>query len=323
MSLSLSIIIPAYNVAAYLDVCLECVLAQQLSEEQYEVIVVDDGSTDSTPLIADTWKERMPHLTVIHQTNQGLSMARNNGIQLATGQYILFLDADDTLQSQSLAHPLELAIEHHLDVLRFQYGVYDESGKKQQTGYTWGPRETVMDGKTYLSKQKVFRAYAWTYLVRRTLITDVDYPLWFEKGVYYEDVRWTPVMLWHAQRLMICDDEVYQYKLRTGSITHTLTLQQVQTNIEHQFQTLERLQQLKDEYQSWELFDRQIWNMCESIITTVAKRDYMNRENYLKRLKPTIQFTPYNARLFGWIDCIKIDIIRLSAKLYCILRHYY
>lgn len=323
MSLSLSIIIPAYNVAAYLDACLESVLAQQLAKEQYEVIVVDDGSTDSTPFIADSWKKRIVNLTVIHQTNQGLSMARNNGIQQATGQYILFLDADDTLQAQSLTHPLGLAIEHQLDVLRFQYGVYDESGKKKQTSCTWGPRETVMDGKTYLSKQKVFRAYAWTYLVRRTLITDADYPLWFEKGVYYEDVRWTPVMLWHAQRVMICDDEVYLYKLRTGSITHTLTLQQVQTNIKHQFQTLERLQQLKDKYQSWELFDRQIWNMCESIITTVAKRDYINRDNYLKRLKPTIQSTPYNARLFGWIDCIKIGIIRLSAKLYCILRHYY
>lgn len=323
MNPNISIIIPAYNVAAYLDACLESVLAQQLAAEQYEIIVVDDGSTDGTSAMTDAWSKRIPNMTVLHQSNLGLSMARNNGLQRATGQYILFLDADDTLRPQSLSHPMNLAMQKKPDVVRFQYGVYDEDGTKKQSSRTWGPRETIMDGKTYLSYQKVFRAYAWTYLIRRTLIMNKACPLWFEEGVYYEDVRWTPIMLWRAKRVMICDEEVYQYKLRNGSITHTLTLQQAQTNIEHQFLTLERLQQLKKEYDSWALLDRQIWNMSESILTTVAKHDYANRYDYLKRLEPTIRTTPYNAHLFGWVDRIKIGVIRLSVKLYCILRHYY
>lgn len=322
MKPNISIIIPAYNVAAYLDACLESVLAQEFLNEQYEVIVVDDGSTDDTSIIADSWSKRMPNIKVVHQPNQGLSMARNNGLQQAQGQYVLFLDADDTLRPRSLTRPLSLAMRNELDVLRFQYGVYDESGKKKQASRTWGPRETMLDGKEYLSYQKVFRAYVWTYLIRRTLIMNEVCPLWFEKGVYYEDVRWTPIMLWYTQRMMICDEEVYQYKLRDGSITHVQTLEQAQINIEHQFLTLERLQQLKKEYNSWTLFNRQIWNMCESIITTIAKRDYANRYNYLKRLEPMMQTTPYDAHLFGWVDRMKIGIIRLSAILYCRLRHY-
>lgn len=322
MNPTLSIIIPAYNVVSYLDACLQSVVAQSLADNQYEIIVVDDGSTDGTSALADEWSNRLTNLVVLHQPNQGLSVARNNGIQCATGQYILFLDADDTLAPRSLQHPIQLAICHQLDVLRFQYGVFDESGKKIQNSLTWGQRETLMDGKSYLALQKKFRAYVWTYLIRRTLITQTNPPLWFEPGVSYEDVRWTPILLWHAERVMICDNQVYQYKLRKGSITHAIELKKIQININEQFMAVERLQQLKREYQSWVIFDRQIWNMCESILTTSAKRDYAHRNMYIQRLKPILNATHYDPHLFDMIDCIKNGIIRLSAPLYCFLRHY-
>ena len=93
--MKLSIIIPAYNVSNYLDKCLESCFKQDLSEKEYEVIVVNDGSEDSTLDIALRWKTLHENLSVISQQNQGLSMARNNGLRAAQGEYVMFLDSDD------------------------------------------------------------------------------------------------------------------------------------------------------------------------------------------------------------------------------------
>ena len=124
----LSIIIPVYNVQKYLEDCLLSIYKQSLSLETFEVIAVNDGSTDSSIDILREYGEIYPNLIIISQENKGLSKARNNGLAVASGKYVFFMDSDDFLCLDSLASLLSKAVEYDLDVLRFDYKFVDEKG---------------------------------------------------------------------------------------------------------------------------------------------------------------------------------------------------
>lgn len=115
--LKLSVIIPVYQVEKYIHPCLESVFKQGLSDEDFEVIIVNDGTKDkSMEVIADIISQHA-NITIINQENQGLSVARNNGIAQAKGEYILMPDSDDLLIEDSVKPLLEIAIENHVDML--------------------------------------------------------------------------------------------------------------------------------------------------------------------------------------------------------------
>ena len=111
-----SVIIPVYNVAEYLPQCIDSVLTQNLSD--FELILVDDGSTDNSGKICDQYDEK-PNIKIIHQTNAGLSAARNAGVAKANGRYLVFLDSDDYLEPGALA-AIKAGLEPNLDALRYQ-----------------------------------------------------------------------------------------------------------------------------------------------------------------------------------------------------------
>lgn len=113
-----SIIIPIYNVEKYLRRCVDSVLNQKLKD--IEIILVDDGSTDSCSLICDQYKEKDKRINVIHKKNGGLASARNAGIKMALGEYIFFLDSDDWIESQTTEELVEIAEKYKVDFVRFR-----------------------------------------------------------------------------------------------------------------------------------------------------------------------------------------------------------
>ena len=119
--MQLSIIVPVYNVADYLAKCLDSLLAQDLPQNEYEIIVVNDGSTDNSGEIAQQYADKYANITLINQGNQGLSGARNTGIKCAKGDYIQFVDSDDYLEENVLGGLLKQVEKDNLDVLRFKY----------------------------------------------------------------------------------------------------------------------------------------------------------------------------------------------------------
>ena len=127
LMLRLSIIVPVYNVERYIPMCLESIVLQSL--EDYEVILVNDGSTDSSREICDKFAAEHKEFRVIHQGNEGVSAARNKGIAEAQGEYILFLDSDDFLVPQSIGPLLSIAKNNNLDVLGFGYKTVPEDTK--------------------------------------------------------------------------------------------------------------------------------------------------------------------------------------------------
>ena len=119
--MKLSIIVPVYNVADYLAKCLDSLLAQDLPQNEYEIIVVNDGSTDNSVDIAQQYADKYANITLINQANQGLSGARNTGIKQAKGDYIQFVDSDDYLEDNVLGGLMKQVENDDLDVLRFKY----------------------------------------------------------------------------------------------------------------------------------------------------------------------------------------------------------
>ncbi len=113
----LSIIIPVYNAQGYLDQCLRSLLNQGLSPASYEILCIDDGSTDHSPALLDEYAAQFPHIRVIHKQNGGVTTARNLGLQEARGEFIWFVDADDVVREQILGHLLAAIQESGCDRL--------------------------------------------------------------------------------------------------------------------------------------------------------------------------------------------------------------
>ncbi len=129
MGIKLSVIIPAYNVEDYIEVCLDSILAQTF--DNFEVIIIDDGSTDSTPHICDQYVGKDKRITVIHQPNRGVSAARNLGIEKAVGEYIIFFDADDFAENYTFEQVCAFANENKADAVIYGYHRYKDGNVTQ------------------------------------------------------------------------------------------------------------------------------------------------------------------------------------------------
>lgn len=130
MAKSISIIIPVYNVAGYIETCLDSIMKQTF--EDYEVIIVDDGSTDGTSDIIDQYASNYSKINVVHKKNEGVSVARNVGITLAKGEYYLFFDGDDFVEPYCLEELYTVAKEKQVDTVIYGYHRF-ENGKVKET----------------------------------------------------------------------------------------------------------------------------------------------------------------------------------------------
>ena len=117
--LKLSIVVPVYNVEKYLDRCMTSILNQDFSD--WEMILVDDGSTDRCPALCDSYAEKDPRIKVIHKKNGGLSSARNAGLRIASGEYVGFVDSDDTIRKDMYSRMIKAAEEYHTDFVMSDY----------------------------------------------------------------------------------------------------------------------------------------------------------------------------------------------------------
>ena len=120
--MKLSIIIPVYNVEAYLMRCLNSVLKQDLSQNEYEIICIDDDSCDKSLEILNQYKNKNENIKIlVNETNRGQAFSRNRGIEEAKGEYIIFVDADDAIEENKLAEIYDLSKKENLDVLEYSY----------------------------------------------------------------------------------------------------------------------------------------------------------------------------------------------------------
>jgi glycosyltransferase involved in cell wall biosynthesis len=219
-----SIVIPVYNVESYLKQCLDSVLGQ--SFQNFEMICINDGSTDNSKLILDEYSQKDNRIKVISQQNKGLSAARNRGIEEATGDYIFFLDSDDWIEPNSLKILAENTEEQ--DLICFNGRRYFEDGTQEEPDK--GITEKVLTGWEYYNKYAlVARKFHFVCTVLRIYKREflLNHNLFFKEGIYHEDNLFTPIVCYYAKSVKVLPDILYVYRIRNGSITNSIIQQRI------------------------------------------------------------------------------------------------
>lgn len=216
----ISIIVPVYNAEDYLDRCLHSVLEQEFSS--YEVILVDDGSTDASSLICDRYSSTDPRFITLHQANKGVSAARNAGVNMAQGEYIMFLDADDTLLPFALESMAESLLGE--DVVIGGYGVFvgDVLSKemKPQRTFSYKGNDYQKFFTENITRNCALLDAPWAKLFRNKAIRGICFN---EDLNYAEDKLFVFEVLAKCKSVMTVSHAVYGYHKREGSLGSDLS----------------------------------------------------------------------------------------------------
>lgn len=215
-SIDLSVIIPVYNVEKYLPHCLESVLIQ--ADNNIEVIAINDGSIDKSPEILDQYATQYPSLKIINQPNQGVSAARQKGITVAHGKYILFLDADDFLEASSLSILYKKAIDADADMVLMDYYTYNPDDQKK----TYIQQISIHQYSQASLLKQMFcaeRAWAvWSYIAKKELHETIKYNLVSDLSIG-EDAVYTTQIVLAAHKITSINKPLINYVSRPDSVT--------------------------------------------------------------------------------------------------------
>lgn len=212
----ISIIVPVYNQEKYLAQCIDSLLCQTFSD--IEIFLVDDGSTDRSGAICDSYAKRDTRIKVIHQKNGGLSDARNTGLDMAVGEYIAFVDSDDFVAENIYEKLYHSLIKADADIAVCSCVIVDE--KSQAI-----PKENekcVLSDHTYTGEQVIngegtywLNVVAWNKLYRKNIFAELRYP----KGKYHEDEFLFHELYDLAKKTVCISDKLYYYRKTSGTIT--------------------------------------------------------------------------------------------------------
>lgn len=211
-----SVVVPVYNVEKYLKTCIDSILNQTFKD--FELILVDDGSTDSSPQICDEYAKNDVRIRVLHKPNGGLSDARNTGLKSSCGKYLIFIDSDDYWDDNcSLEKINKLILSNNADVVTWRFKKYIEDDLRiENVGFDL-PSEYDYSA---LIKSKNLVVSAWNKAINRKLFEEND--LMFREGVFSEDVEWCARLLIVSKSFLPSNLNFYVYRQRKGSITHSI-----------------------------------------------------------------------------------------------------
>lgn len=215
-----SVIIPVYNVEKYLDYCLKSVFLQIY--RKMEIILVDDGSTDSSGEMCDYYRSLDDRIKVIHKTNGGLSSARNIGIKESSGEYITFLDSDDYIRKDFVKKLMDIMIDSESDIVVGSYMKVYDNLDISITDETLHINQYEGADFSYEMLSQKLPMYAHGKLYKRELFEEIQFP----DGRWFEDVP----TLWKISKLVkraaAIDNKLYFYRQREGSIVNLKFTQQ-------------------------------------------------------------------------------------------------
>lgn len=210
MNKTVSVIVPVYKVQQYLNRAVDSVLKQ--TYQHLDIILVDDGSPDRCGKICDEYAMMDSRVRVIHKNNGGLSSARNSGLEMATGEYVVFVDSDDVIHPHMIERLLTVAEMENCDIVQCGFFRFDSDI----------PKERLTDQAQLISKfdaleridDAVYMA-AWDKIYKKELFADIRFP----KGKIHEDVGCTYKLFFASERIAVIPDELYGYYVNPDSIT--------------------------------------------------------------------------------------------------------
>ena len=291
----ISVIIPIYNVEPYMQKCVDSVLSQ--TYKNIEIILVDDGSTDSCGEICDLYADKDKRITVIHKENGGLSDARNAGIERIKGKYVTFIDSDDWVEPNYVECLYRLISENNADVSVCDFYYIDKdkrvynSPAKDGNVFIWN-RETAL--KMLLTSNKMVTS-AWGKLYKSKYFKEggIRYP----KGKLYEDIPVTYEILLEANKIIFGNYVLYYYFIRPQSISNMAFSSKTMHAVEHLESVIPKILQqfpkLKQEC------DIALFCMNFSILLELDGRkenaEYENKIKYaVKKYRRTVVMSKYS-----------------------------
>lgn len=343
--IKLSFVVPIYNVKPYLKKCVDSLSHQNYDD--YEIILVDDGSTDGSGELADQLTEEFNSCRcgcrsrTFHQANRGLSGARNAGVELAQGEYICFVDSDDYWEENVLGGLMAQIERGNLDVLRFRWQNVrvrregDEAMGDKAKGYEiFQPYKEenfadfsseTLSGVDYLNQRMGIQCYAWSFILRTSLVKGNE-ANWregdeamgerFTEGILFEDTDWTPRMLVKAQRVAGTETMVYNYLWRENGITLAKNPEKIRKEVEDKIALIGRL----NEWGETDWYKVMISALVVSVVNILGDKLYDDRDNYIAALCANGGF-PLTMHGLNMKTKRKARIINISPRLAIWLLH--
>ncbi len=234
-----TVVVPVYNVERYLDACVQSVVGQ--TYRNLEIILVDDGSTDSCPEKCDAWAARDGRVKVIHKQNQGLGMARNSGLEVASGKYVCFFDSDDFIDADTVESAVGVAMRDEAGIVLFGMRSVSTDGTKVLSEMVPRcPKESFAGDEV----QRVFLSFlmgpdlgtgedwglmasACSCLIDNSMLSACGFRFASERDIISEDVYSMLGLYRHVERASVIDRAFYNYRVNSVSLTHTYNPQRL------------------------------------------------------------------------------------------------
>lgn len=227
-----SVVVPIYNVEKYLDVCVESIVNQ--TYKNLEIILVDDGSPDACPKICDEWAKRDKRIRVVHKENQGLGMARNTGIDHATGEYICFFDSDDYVDLRTIEKAYEKAEKHAADIVIYGLKDFDDKGNILNTCIPRARNEIfsgkevteeflpdLIDGSFKNSRSEFLLFSAWSCLFSMKLVKKANWCFVSERTIISEDSYSLLKLYPHVDKICVLSEALYYHRWNFASLSRS------------------------------------------------------------------------------------------------------
>ena len=277
----ISIIVPIYNVERYLDRCIKSILNQTFKD--FELILVNDGSTDKSGVICDNYKNIDDRIVVIHKENEGLSSARNSGLDIAKGKYIGFVDSDDYIDKDMYHELYEALIKNNSDISICKFvRVYDDSEIKFSNNDLLENNYSNIEALKELYKENSLDfIVVWNKLYKSGLIKNNRYPI----GRKYEDEFIIHKLLYKCNKVTYINKELYCYYQRKNSIINSKFSIKDIDRLDYHLDRVRFFNNINEKV----LKEKSIYNFVISYFDLYSKVKYTLKDEYnRKKLKKII-----------------------------------
>lgn len=289
-----SVIVPVYNVEKYMKECLDSLTCQSFAD--YEVILVDDGSTDESGSICDEYSKEYSYVHVLHQKNAGQASARNAGLKVSTGKYIVYLDSDDYIGDHNFLSKLYEKCQNDTDIVLYGYKKYYESNQSMGNPICQYP-----DVKGLGEPSKIIRALlevdmydgsAWNKTIKADLLKSnhIEFPV----GVISEDSDWYLQVILHAKSYDAIHEAFVVYRQRATSTSHAPKIKSLTDNIDMLERWMARLEEMKLTEDMKTAFVSVLARYYGNILILFTLFSYKDVKEYYQRMKKLSALLKYS-----------------------------
>ncbi|MDM8222233.1 glycosyltransferase family 2 protein [Limosilactobacillus vaginalis] len=306
----ISVIVPVYNVEDFLPKCINSLIDQ--TYKNYEIILVDDGSTDRSGDICDEYSKTINNIIVFHKENGGLSDARNYGVKCSKNEYIIFVDSDDYVDSEYLTYLVYLKNKFNCDLSVSGYIEEDtEANEKRLVSFSEETLLNQIDALKEMCYGQHFPIMAWGKLYKRSTLINNQYPL----GELNEDVGTTYKIIENCKKIGVGKHAFYHYVERKQSILHSSSsLYGVKASVK-------MIDSFKKEYTDNDLIDAGYVRFAIESIGALhrvvgSKNKYKKYSNTIKKMMKKEKIKVFDNKRLSFSKRMQISLFRISSNLY-------